>query len=53
MRDEGRARLWRGADETGKDNQEIIVAFKACFPGDAGPPASDAASCGHTPQDSD
>ena len=42
-----------GADETGRDDLEIIVAFKAYFQGDARPPASDASSCEHTPQDSD
>lgn len=40
-------------NETGKDDQEIIIAFKASFPGDIGPPASDAASCEHKPQDSE
>lgn len=56
MRNQGRARLCGvgcGADEKGKDDREIIVAFKTCFPGDAGPPASAARSCEHTPQDSD
>lgn len=42
-----------GADETERDDQEIIVAFQARFPRDAGPPASDASSCENTPRDSD
>lgn len=42
-----------GADETGRDDVEIIAAFKACFPGDAGPPATDASSCERPPRDSD
>lgn len=42
-----------GADETERDDQEIIVVFQARFPGDAGPPASDASSCENTPRDSD
>lgn len=41
------------ADETGRDSRDIIAAFKACFPGDAGPPASGASSCERPPQDSD
>lgn len=52
MRDQGRVKL-SCADETGRDDQEIIVAFKARFPGKAGPPASDASSCERTPWDSD
>lgn len=41
------------ADETERDDQNIIAAFKSCFPRDAGPPASDASSCECMLRDSD
>lgn len=44
---------WCGEGETGRDDQELIAAFEVYIRGDAGPPASDAPSCEHTPQDSD
>lgn len=44
---------WCGEGEMGRDDQELIAAFEVYIRGDAGPPASDAPSCEHTPQDSD